>query len=119
MRRLGEVKLEAAKTALLECQLPKYAHVPTLEDAPADQLDEMMRTQEQNNHGYNEVIVSTSKYVEQLPYSLEAIFTTDLSDSHPRQTHIKFLQETGLSAEDCPLLHLDIGNLDEPFRDIS
>ena len=87
---------------------------------PPDRTGEMLSMQERTNaHKYNEVIVSTSRYVEQLPHSLEAIFTLDMSDRHPREVHTRFLQETGLRKSDCPLLHLDLRNLDAPFTDIS
>ena len=46
---------------------------------PPQALGEMPRTQGQNERtGYNEVIVDTAAYVQQLPLSLEAFFTSHM-----------------------------------------
>ena len=87
---------------------------------PPQALGEMLRTQGQNERtGYNEVIVDTAAYVQQLPLSLEAFFTLSRGDAHVRTAHSRFLTQTGLSAAECPLVLLQLSDHLQPFKDVS
>ena len=88
---------------------------------PPEALGSMLGSQERaSSDRYNEVIVNTAPYIQQLPTSLEAIFTLSYGDTDARAAHTRFLQEhPTLSAADCPLLLLQTNDHQTPFIDIS
>ena len=72
------------------------------------------------NNGYNEVIINTQRYVDSLPYSLEAIFMLNAGDTKARQAHSSFLKAyPHLSARDVPLLLFNRASASRPFTDVS
>ena len=92
---------------------------------PPDLLWAMLRTQEAGaskrkpSNRYNEVMVDTKAYVDQLPRSLEAIVASSRADGAARAAHARILREHGLSAAELPLLLLQLSNRTAPFTDIS
>ena len=71
---------------------------------------------------YNEVIVDTATYVQNLPSALMAIFVLDGSPSdqqqHAHEVHTRFLAHyasAGITAADVPLLRLTLNNHHTPF----
>lgn len=93
--------------------------------------------------GYNELIVSSAPWVEQLPQSVEAIFIVDCAEEfrsitiggnqagsfefatscaeaqqRGRDMHAAYLRAYDLSAEDFPLLMLRPDDFDHPFVEV-
>ena len=62
--------------------------------------------------GYNEFKIDGSWWDQHLPDVVEA-FVGDSAEA--RQQHAAFLDQYGLSADQVPLLSLDVGNWDDPF----
>ena len=75
-----------------------------------------------NGCRYNELILDSRAWVNDLPHTITAIFT--LKDSDPEgvvvnqasKTHLDFLTEFGLTDAHIPLVELDFTNLQAPFR---
>ena len=62
--------------------------------------------------GYNEFQIDGGWWGRHLPDTVEA-FVGDSAEA--RQQHAAFLRQYGLSADQVPLLSLDVGNWYEPF----
>ena len=66
--------------------------------------------------GYNEVVVDTTPANYPLPEIIEAFFIRWDEDADPtRQIHRRFLSAYGVSAEQYPLVKLDLNSWDNPF----
>ena len=105
------------------------------------ELHEMLRSQLQtasSNRGeekrYNEVILDAFHFQEHLPQAIQAIFFIGVESSHhcqstnhwakanghcekfARAAHLSFLRKFGLTAQDVPLLRLDVhARVESPF----
>jgi hypothetical protein len=81
----------------------------------ADQLDDMMRFSNTGS-GYNEVIVLGSVWNQGMPDALAAIiYGSDADVQMARNIHSAFLSKYGKTAQQVPLLFMDV-SLDQPFR---
>lgn len=76
---------------------------------------------------YNEVIVSSDAWIEQLPHSVEAFFVVECGSgpdsqrciegqASTRRTHRDFLRKYGLSERDTPLVQIRPRRWDAPFE---
>jgi len=91
---------------------------------PAADLQRVLQLQAHGNSRYNEVVVDAKAFVDNLPRSIEAIFYVKGSkaEDEARRVHADFLAtfgETSLSARRVPLLEMDMGNPDAPFKDVT
>jgi hypothetical protein len=74
--------------------------------------------------GYNEVIVNADSWVTSLPNTILAVFVCVASDGtaergkidNARRVHQQFLADYRMSQQDFPLLLMDEGNSEYPFR---
>ena len=66
--------------------------------------------------GYNEVIINTEVWNQNLPHTVEAFFSFgDGDDGITHRAHAEFLKQFGLSKTDVPLVRFHPSNWDEPF----
>eukprot|EP01052_Picozoa_sp_SAG31_P029022 SAG31_NODE_2852_length_4995_cov_42.074551_2_plen_1180_part_00 len=90
---------------------------------PADELSHMLHVQQGHGEGtgtpYNELILSASTWVANLPGSIEAVFYPagcgPECEAAARQTHAAFIARYPEAASTTPLLELDVTNWTMPF----
>jgi len=81
------------------------------------------RTKPQPGYGYNEVILSASRWDADLPWTIEAMFAhvdaTFAMNKEIRRIHRAFTAQFGLNEEQSPpLLLFDPGNQCGPFTNL-